>query len=31
MTVSADGAMLTDTSWTEGKEMEKTSEVYARQ
>jgi hypothetical protein len=31
MTVSADGAMLTDTSWTEGKEAEKTAEVYTRQ
>ena len=31
LSVSADGAMLTDTSWVEGKEMEKTAGVYTRQ
>ena len=31
MTVSADGSMLTDTSWAEGKEMEKSVEIYSRQ
>ena len=31
MTVSPDGAVLTDTSWVEGKEMEKSVEIYTRQ
>lgn len=31
LSVSADGAVLTDTSWVEGKEMEKSVEVYTRQ